>query len=624
MFKKALTAAVPYGPGSTLIVLALTCCLLGITCGQETPIDTDLAVTRSMHPEKAATVPQGKRVAIGTMPLNPVTSGNGIEYHGGYLITPMRAYYIYYGNWNGINDTPILNDLISGLNGSAYLNILNTYGGNVAVGGSTAQEVLNNQISLNGAVFDPYSHGAAIDDTAVKDIVTQALNTLGTDPYGVYFVLTSPDVISTEGSHRFCGSHPTDYCGYHSHAFRNNNDIKYAFVGNASSQCPNTCMHQLNGPNGNGGIDGMANVIAHELAEAVTDPDGDAWYIPTNIGGNTFNAEIGDLCNFNFGPTFTAPNGTQANVTLGSRNYLLQQLWVNESTNGWCALSYSTLASVLQYGAQNPAIGHVIGSATSDGGWSVPYPQAQNWLSYGPYVTIPFPGDYVAAWNVSTTNNTWQVAMGNTDVNDATTQTEIATRQPLLTEFTSINPSTYQVMALPFSLDSTLAGHQFEFRIFWFDTATTGEHDIGFVPLQWNAQDPALGHLIGAPDFNTGFPGWSASVGDGASWLQYGPYTFLNQSGNYIALWTLQIDFNYNNGINEVVAIIDANDATTQTRIASFQIHRQDFNGNNTDQVFALPFQVDPTRAGHQFEFRIWWNNFAYIREQAVGVVKVP
>jgi hypothetical protein len=555
--------------------------------------------------------------------INAVTPGNGLDYHGGFLITPMHVYYIFYGNWDGVHDTPILDDLITGLNGSSYLNILNTYGGKVAPpGGGPANESLNNHVTLNGAVFDPYSHGSTIDDTAVKDIVTRALNTLGTDPYGVYFVLTSPDVISTRGSDRFCGTRPTDYCGYHSHTFRNNNDIKYAFVGNASSQCPNTCIAQSTGPNGNAGVDGMANVIVHELAEAVTDPDLDAWNVPDPQNHNN-KIEIGDKCNFKFGSLFVAPNGALANVTLGSRNYLLQQLWVNAG-GGFCDISYSTLASVLQFGAQNPAVGHVIGHATNDGGWSVPFPGSQNWLSYGPYTTILGAGDYVAVWNLSSTNNTSNLAMANIDVNDATTQTEIATRQPLLNEFTSIDPFTYQVMALPFSLDSSRAGHQFEFRVFWFDTATIGERALGYVPMQWNAQDPALGHIIGTADFNTGFPGWSASVGDGANWLQYGPYTTLSQTGNYLALWTLQIDFNYNNGVNEVVAIVDVNDATTQTRIGSLQIHRQDFNVNNVDQVFEVPFLVNPSIAGHQFEFRIWWNNFAYIREQAVGVVKVP
>ena len=54
-------------------------------------------------------------------------------------------------------------------------------------------------------------------------------------------------------------------------------DIKYAFVGNPD-RCPVACAAQTTGPNGNAGADGMASIIAHELEEAVTDPDLNAWY----------------------------------------------------------------------------------------------------------------------------------------------------------------------------------------------------------------------------------------------------------------------------------------------------------------------------------------------------------
>lgn len=43
-------------------------------------------------------------------------------------------------------------------------------------------------------------------------------------------------------------------------------------------------MHPLQGPNGNPGVDAMATSFAHELNlnEAVTDPEGDAWYFDDN------------------------------------------------------------------------------------------------------------------------------------------------------------------------------------------------------------------------------------------------------------------------------------------------------------------------------------------------------
>ena len=90
------------------------------------------------------------------------------------------------------------------------------------------------------------------------------------DTNGVYFVLTSADVTASSG---FC----TQYCGWHTRGTISGSDIKYSFVGNPD-RCPSACEAQTTGPNGNAGADGMASIIAHELEEATTDPDLNAWY----------------------------------------------------------------------------------------------------------------------------------------------------------------------------------------------------------------------------------------------------------------------------------------------------------------------------------------------------------
>ena len=46
----------------------------------------------------------------------------------------------------------------------------------------------------------------------------------------------------------------------------------------------NTCSSQALSPNGNEGADAMANVMAHELNETITDPDGDAWFHVNTAG----------------------------------------------------------------------------------------------------------------------------------------------------------------------------------------------------------------------------------------------------------------------------------------------------------------------------------------------------
>jgi hypothetical protein len=123
----------------------------------------------------------------------------------------------------------------------------------------------------------------------------------------------------------------TQYCAWHLNATINGNDIKYGFVGNPD-RCPSACEAQTTSPNGNAGADGMANLLAHEISEALTDPDLNAWY-------DQRGAENGDKCAWNFGTTSRAANGSHYNVTLGSTKYLLQQIWANAS-GGYCAIHY--------------------------------------------------------------------------------------------------------------------------------------------------------------------------------------------------------------------------------------------------------------------------------------------
>jgi hypothetical protein len=145
------------------------------------------------------------------------------------------------------------------------------------------------------------------------------------DTNAVYFVLTSSDVNATSG---FC----TQYCGWHTHGTIGGSDIKYAFIGNPD-RCPSACEEQtLASPNGNAGADGMASIISHELEEAVTDPDLNAWY--DNRG-----QENADKCAWTFGTEGTASNGSKYNQTFGARQFLIQQNWVNAS-GGYCATSY--------------------------------------------------------------------------------------------------------------------------------------------------------------------------------------------------------------------------------------------------------------------------------------------
>ncbi|HZS29326.1 MAG TPA: hypothetical protein VFB76_19030 [Candidatus Angelobacter sp.] len=273
--------------------------------------------------------------------LHAQATGNGIEYHGGPVMNPVTnttpsasttVYLIWYGNWSSNSALTILPNFISSLTKTPYFALNTAYGFKPA--GSSTPANISGAVTLGTQAFDSYSQGTTLTDASLQTVVSTAISSRGLprDPNGVYFVLSSGDVNETGADGQFC----VQFCGFHTHATLGGSDIKYAFVGDAFPKCINnpnssvTCapLNSVISPNGNPGADAMANTMAHELSETVTDPDLNAWFHNSGSGEN------GDLCNFNFGPTFTTPNGAQANMTLGGQNYLIQQLWLNDGGGG--------------------------------------------------------------------------------------------------------------------------------------------------------------------------------------------------------------------------------------------------------------------------------------------------
>jgi hypothetical protein len=74
----------------------------------------------------------------------------------------------------------------------------------------------------------------------------------------------------------------------------------------------------------------MATNLAHALNGLLTNPYGNGWL-------DRYNLENADKCTATFGQTYTTANGARANYRLGSRDFLLEQNWVN-ARKGYCAL----------------------------------------------------------------------------------------------------------------------------------------------------------------------------------------------------------------------------------------------------------------------------------------------
>jgi hypothetical protein len=266
-----------------------------------------------IHVMRAMPVGSSTSPATETPVVPFVNNGHGITYHGGPILPFINVYLIWYGNWAGDTATTILPDMVSNLGGSSYFSINTTYDD------SSGASVLN-AVFFAGSITDNYSQGTSLTDASVAAIVTNAMNANGGVTLNrMYIVLTSPDVMETQNGY-------PNYCGWHS--YLSDGITMYAWVGNPTLH-GQACMAQTaSSPNGNVGADAMANTMVHEIDETVTDPNINAW-------NNGSTAEVGDLCNFNFGSTFFVSNGSTANMTLGARNYLIQQEWVN-SGGGFC------------------------------------------------------------------------------------------------------------------------------------------------------------------------------------------------------------------------------------------------------------------------------------------------
>jgi hypothetical protein len=291
------------------------------------PVPDD--ITHSHHGNPNQTLP-----AVPGPIGQSVSTGHGINYHNGPVMkgTP-NVYVIWYGNWNGSGSNTAatrtaIEHFLGTIGGSALELVNSTYGdttGNVS-----------GQVRFGGSTI--VSSSTNLSDASLQTTVSNALNngSLPRDSNGVYFVLSSSNINETSG---FC----TQYCGFHTRATLGGTDIKYSFVGNVD-RCPSGCEAQTTGPNspvsGQGGIDGMANVISHELEETISDPDLNAWF-------DSRGQENADKCNFNFGATSTCTSGSicsaagkaaasKFNQSFGGNDYLLQQNWRNSGT-GACA-----------------------------------------------------------------------------------------------------------------------------------------------------------------------------------------------------------------------------------------------------------------------------------------------
>ena len=187
-------------------------------------------------------------------------------------------------------------------------------------------QFIQNSSGLGGAVVDQSLYpGPVIYDLYLQLEITKVMQKMHwTGGIGhEFFVYTaSNELICSTG-----GCSNTVYCAYHGSFQSGGQTVLYAAMPYPTT-VPVGC-DTPSSPNGDRAADDVINVTSHELIETVTDPlvgVNPAW---TDSVGQ----EIGDKCNFTFGPT----DGSGADVYMNGHPYIVQQEWSNRASG--CSLS---------------------------------------------------------------------------------------------------------------------------------------------------------------------------------------------------------------------------------------------------------------------------------------------
>ena len=290
-------------------------------------------------------------------------STSPINYYGGkVMINPIDIYFIYYGDWSKNKQTQvILEDLITNLGASDYWKINAQYyqigsGINRNLPNGIKPDILQDSgidssdiklyatsiIKLAKTFNVEYTHGKSISESEIQLIIAETLlsNNLQPNENSIYIVLTSGDV--NEGGWWGFGAL---YCAYHSRVSVNGINIKYAFVGDMSLRFEDACSVRsayeesgfANSPNGDWSADEMASTLIHELSEISNDPDP---FIPYIAWQNADGYESADNCAWVYSQLYITNNNSVANVRIGNRDFLIQELWdINLPDGGQgCAL----------------------------------------------------------------------------------------------------------------------------------------------------------------------------------------------------------------------------------------------------------------------------------------------
>ena len=287
--------------------------------GRGLPLRPNGELFAANAPTSKDILPTGKGLDVQDDPNPPARTRYRVEYHGAPTLRGVQnIYLIFYGYWpNVVGTLEIYADFVSNLGNTPYFQIASRY--------PDASGAPSGALFYAGSDIDAFSHGPTLSDADIPDIVSSEIlaSKLPFDPSAIYVIVASPEVWASSGM-------DVTYCALHGTSVTLGAQFRYVFVG-SPARSPTRCAPQSVGPNGTLNADAAVSLIGAEVFNTITDPTLGAWY-------DRLGLEAADKCAWTFGTTYTAPNGARANVRLGARDYLLQQLWVPSKGGGACAM----------------------------------------------------------------------------------------------------------------------------------------------------------------------------------------------------------------------------------------------------------------------------------------------
>ncbi|MEO8225923.1 MAG: hypothetical protein ABI637_00745 [Gemmatimonadota bacterium] len=261
-------------------------------------------------------------------------SGNtGIYYNGGRVLsTGTRVVAIYWSQSSAIyaggptptsagatgaggSDGSLIGYFLQNFGASSYFNINTTY--------TDRSGAVPLSVAYLGYFAD--NTGAPTGTQNVTDAQIQAevvraitVGKYSNDQNTIY-------VVFTEGTVNLGGGFGTQYCAYHGHFSYGGKDVLFAAQPYTNAY-PSSCTNGTASPNGDPGADATINTLAHEIEEAATDPDLNAWFDRRGY-------ENADKCAWTWGTTYNSGGGV-ANMKIGAKDFLIQRNWINLGSGG--------------------------------------------------------------------------------------------------------------------------------------------------------------------------------------------------------------------------------------------------------------------------------------------------